>query len=129
MDNERFKILYVDDEEINLRVFKSSFRRDFNVYLANSAKEGLEILEKTKIDVVITDQRMPEITGVEFLKTIHERFPSIPPNRLILSGFAKDEEIEIAFKNYLLFSFISKPWDAADLKKIILNAIEYGKGK
>jgi response regulator RpfG family c-di-GMP phosphodiesterase len=127
MDNNRFNILYVDDEEINLRVFKSSFRRDFNVFLANSAKEGLDVLENNRIDVVITDQRMPEITGVEFLKTIHERFPSIPPNRLILSGFAKDEEIEVAFKNYLLFSFISKPWNAEELKEIIINAIEYGK--
>lgn len=128
MENSKYTILYVDDEEINLRVLKNTFRRDFNIFLANSAKEGLEILEHNKVDVVITDQRMPEVTGVEFLKQVHHLFPNIPPNRLILSGFAKDEEIEIAFKEYKLFSFISKPWNAEDLKKIIINAIEHGKG-
>lgn len=128
MENSKYTILYVDDEEINLRVLKNTFRRDFNIFLANSAKEGLEILEHNKVDVVITDQRMPEVTGVEFLKRVHHLFPNIPPNRLILSGFAKDEEIEIAFKEYKLFSFIPKPWNAEDLKKIIINAIEHGKG-
>jgi DNA-binding NtrC family response regulator len=120
-------ILYVDDEEINLRVFKNSFRRDFNVFVANSASEGLSILEENSIDVVITDQRMPDVTGVEFLKEIHHRFPDIPPNRLIVSGFAKDEDIQTAFNEYKLFSFISKPWDADSLKEIILKAIEHGK--
>jgi response regulator RpfG family c-di-GMP phosphodiesterase len=128
MEKDRFSILYVDDEEVNLRVFKNTFRRDFNIFLAGSAKEGIEILEKNTVDIVITDQRMPAVTGVEFLKQVHHMFPSIPPNRLILSGFAKDEEIEVAFEKYKLFSFISKPWNADDLKKIILNAIEYGKG-
>jgi DNA-binding NtrC family response regulator len=124
----KYNILYVDDEDINLRVFYNSFRREFNVFTANSASKGLEVLETTKIDLVITDQRMPDITGVEFLKIIHERYPEIPPNRLIVSGFAKDEDIELAFNNYKLFSFVSKPWDAESLKQIIFNAIQYGKG-
>lgn len=128
MNEIKYTILYVDDEEINLRVFKNTFRRDFNILIAGSAKEGISLMDQHKVDVVITDQRMPETTGVEFLKMIHERYPHIPPNRLILSGFARDEEIELAFKKYRLFSFISKPWNAEELKKIIINAIEYGKG-
>ncbi|HOP03732.1 MAG TPA: response regulator [Tenuifilaceae bacterium] len=122
--NEKHSILYVDDEESNLRVFKSTFRREFNIYIANSAREGMMILENSNIDVVITDQRMPEITGVEFLKQIHERFPHIPPSRLILSGFSKDEEIDVAFEKYKLFKFVSKPWNADDLREVILKAIE-----
>jgi DNA-binding NtrC family response regulator len=124
----KYNILYVDDEDVNLRVFYSTFRREFNVFTANSASKGLELLENTKIDLVITDQRMPDITGVEFLKIIHERYPEIPPTRLIVSGFAKDEDIELAFIHYKLFSFVPKPWDAENLKQIIFNAITYGKG-
>jgi response regulator RpfG family c-di-GMP phosphodiesterase len=129
MKDQLYSILYVDDEESNLRVFKSTFRREFNIFIANSAKEGMKILEETNIDVVITDQRMPEISGVEFLKQIHERFPHIPPSRLILSGFAKDEEIDLAFDKYKLFKFVSKPWNADDLKEVIINAIEFKNGK
>jgi len=123
----KYSILYVDDEDINLRVFKNTFRREFNLFLASSAKEGLKILGDNQIDVVITDQRMPDLTGVDFLKEIHQRYPHIPPNRLIVSGFAKDNEIETAFQEYKLFSFISKPWNADELKGIIIKAIEHGK--
>ena len=122
-----YTILYVDDEEINLRVFKNTFRREFNVFVANSANQGLEILANNKIDVVITDQRMPDVSGVEFLREIHQRFPNIPPNRLIVSGYAKDHDIETAFKEYKLFSFITKPWNSDTLKQIIIKAIHYGK--
>ena len=120
-------ILYVDDEEINLRIFKSAFRRDFEIILAQSAKEGYELFKNNQFDVVITDQRMPEMTGVELLRKIHETHPSIPPSRLILSGFSEDEDIDQAFKEYQLFSFVLKPWDADNLKALILKAIEHGK--
>ncbi|MDD2563575.1 MAG: response regulator [Salinivirgaceae bacterium] len=126
-DAKKPKILYVDDEEINLRVFKSTFRRDFDVTLAQSAKDGFELFSNNDFDVIITDQRMPEMTGVELLKKIHETHPGIPPNRLILSGFSKDEDVDRAFNEYQLFSFVSKPWDANDLKTLILKAIEHGK--
>ncbi len=121
--NDKYKILYVDDEEVNLRLFKNTFRRDFDILLANSAKEGLLILEKNKIDVVITDQRMPEMTGVEFLEIVNERFDDIPPNRLIVSGYSTNEAIEKAYKLYKLFRFISKPWKYEELKQVILDSI------
>ena len=125
--NAKPKILYVDDEEINLRIFKNAFRRDFEIFLAQSANEGFELFKNIKFDIVITDQRMPEMTGVELLKKIHETNPGIPPNRLILSGFSRDEDIDRAFNEYQLFSFVSKPWNAEDLKEIILKAIKHGK--
>lgn len=124
----KYKILYVDDEEVNLRLFKNIFRRDFDVYIANSAKEGLQILEKKHIDVVVTDQRMPEMTGVELLEQIHNKFSDIPPNRLIVSGYSQNEDIEKAFKQFRLFQFISKPWKYEDLKQIITNAINKRNG-
>jgi CheY-like chemotaxis protein len=118
------KILYVDDEIINLKIFKNAFRRDFEIITAESANEALEILEKERIDLVITDQRMPVMTGVELLREIYERFPEIPPQRLILSGYAEDEDIRTAFRKYKLSKFISKPWEYKNLKGIINNALQ-----
>ncbi len=120
----RAKILYIDDEESNLRIFKDTFRRDFEVYTAISGYEGLKILEQITVDVIITDQKMPEMTGVEFLKEISNRYPNIPPNRLILSGYTEDEDIKEAFKKYKLSKFIPKPWNYTELKEIIKNAIK-----
>ena len=123
MTKEKYKILYIDDEESNLRIFKNTFRREFEVFLASSAKMGIEILHKHSIDVLITDQRMPQMTGVELLRVIKEQFPNIPPNRLMVSGYAAPGDIDDAFNNYDLFRFIAKPWDAEELKHIILTAI------
>ena len=117
-------VLYIDDEESNLRIFKNSFRRDFEIYLADSAQKGIEILNETKIDVIITDQRMPGKTGLELLKEIHDIFPEIPPHRLMVSGYAAPRDINTAFEEYGLFRFISKPWEAEDLKRIILEVIQ-----
>lgn len=70
---EKIRILYVDDEENNLHAFKATFKRDFTFFfLAKSAKEGMEILNNEEVNIVITDQRMPEKTGVEFLESIIE---------------------------------------------------------
>ena len=116
-------ILYLDDERDNLIVFNSAFRRDYEVHLAGSGQEGIEILRKHEIKVIITDQRMPEMTGVELLKQIKDQFPDIPPNRLMVSGYAAPEDIEEAFNHYHLYKFIHKPWEADELKKTILHAI------
>ena len=116
-------ILYVDDEEINLRTFKTAFRREFEVFLASNATEGLEILTREKIDVVITDQRMPLMTGVEFLEQVNIKYPTIPPKRLILSGYSPDKDIQKAFDEYQLFQFISKPWEINSLRQTILNSL------
>lgn len=126
--DKKYNILYIDDEESNLRIFKNSFRRDFNIFLANSAKEGMEILKKDKIDVIITDQRMPGMTGLELLKEIHGIFPDIPPHRLMVSGYAAPNDINSAFEHYGLFKFISKPWEAESLKQTILTVLNQHYG-
>lgn len=116
-------ILYIDDEEINLRLFRSTFRREYEIVTATSASEGLKILMDRKVDLVITDQRMPDITGVEFLKMVQEKFPHIPPGRLIISGYSDYNDIERAYREYQLSKFIAKPWDVLELGEIIKNAI------
>jgi DNA-binding NtrC family response regulator len=126
--NKKYTILYIDDEESNLRVFKNTFRREFNIYIASSAQEGIEILNQFKIDVIITDQRMPGKTGLELLKEIHVMFPDIPPHRLMVSGYTAPLDIGTAYKDYGLFRFISKPWEADELKQIILTVIQTRHG-
>jgi response regulator RpfG family c-di-GMP phosphodiesterase len=119
----KYNILYIDDEAANLRVFKSVFRRDFNVSTALSGKDGLKLLDIEKFHLIITDQRMPEMTGVEFLKEVFRRIPVKPPNRIILSGFSKNRDIDEAKEKYFLYKFVSKPWNADDLRVTIDEAI------
>lgn len=124
MNNRKYNILYIDDEESNLRVFRNTFRREFNIYTAISADKGIEILKNHKVDVLITDQRMPGKTGIELLKEIHDMFPEIPPHRLMISGYAAPNDINKAYKNYGLFRFIAKPREVDKLKTIIIDVIK-----
>jgi len=68
---DKIKVLYIDDEQSNLNAFKAAFRRIFEVHLANSAEQGYDILNKYPIEVILSDQRMPEKTGVDFFQSIH----------------------------------------------------------
>lgn len=115
-------ILYVDDEESNLRTFKNSLRREYNVLTARSGKEGLEILAKNDIDVIIADQKMPEMTGVDFLKKALEKNPM--PNRILLTGYTDFEAIKDAINKGKIFQYVQKPWEKEILKNIIDKAIE-----
>ena len=115
-------VLYIDDEAYNLIAFKASFRNYYTVYTAESAREAIEILKKNNIEVIITDQRMPEITGVAFLKSIVNDYPGTV--RMILTGYTDVEAIIQAINDCKVFHYITKPWDEADLKQIIDNGIQ-----
>jgi DNA-binding NtrC family response regulator len=123
MQSEKNTILYIDDEEINLRVFRNTFRREYNVLTAASASQGLDILIHNTVDLIVTDQRMPDVTGVEFLRIVQEKYPHIPPNRIIISGYSDHDDIELAYKEYQLSQFIAKPWKDDELHEIIKKAI------
>ncbi len=118
---QKEKILYVDDEQENLIGFKYTFRNDYQLFLAKSAREGLEILKEHEIKVVITDQRMPEMTGVEFLEKIVETHPDTI--RIILTGYSDMESIVQAINKGRVYRYITKPWDKEDLRITINNAI------
>ncbi|MBD5781374.1 response regulator [Pelagicoccus sp. NFK12] len=126
--NQRYTILYVDDEQANLSVFKSTFRREFNILLANNSDEAVALLKDNKVDLLITDQMMPDMSGVELLKAIIKLYPEVPPSRVMLSGYTQPKDIDLAFDEYKLYKFISKPWEEADLKALIIEAIQAGHG-
>jgi len=115
-------ILYIDDEKDNLTVFQSAFRRNFKVHLAASGTEGLGIMKKEDIHLVITDQRMPEMTGVEFLEKIIPDHPDCI--RMVLTGFSDVEAIIQAINKGRVYRYITKPWNKEELKITIDRALE-----
>ncbi len=118
--NDKYNILYVDDEADNLVVFKSAFKKFYHIFTANSGAEGITILQENEIAVIITDQRMPEMTGIQFLKGIPEEPENI---RMILTGFSDMQAIIEAINSGYVYKYVSKPWDKNELKTIIDEAI------
>jgi DNA-binding NtrC family response regulator len=118
-------VLYVDDEVNNLNSFKAAFRHDFNVFTALSAKDGRKILDSTEIGVIITDHRMPVMTGIEFLESIIQVYPDTI--RILLTGFADINAVMDAINRGQVYKYIVKPWQNDELKMYISNAMEIYK--
>ena len=102
-------ILYVDDDPENLNSFKAVFRRDYDIYLAGSAREALDILKNRTIQVLITDQRMPDMTGTELLKLVADQYPKVL--RFMLTGFSDFDPLVDAINKGRLQAYFSKPID------------------
>jgi DNA-binding NtrC family response regulator len=115
-------VLYVDDEINNLISFKAAFRRNFNIYTAQSAAEGIQVLAAHEIGVIITDQRMPVTTGIEFLESILHLYPDTI--RILLTGFSDVNAVMDAINRGQVYKYLVKPWQNDELKIYIQNAIE-----
>ena len=115
-------VLYVDDELNNLNSFKAAFRRDFSIHTAQSAREGRKVLESEEIGVIITDQRMPGETGIEFLESILPIYPDTI--RILLTGFSDINAVMGAINRGQVYKYIVKPWQDDELKMYIQNALE-----
>ena len=122
MPENKITILYVDDEENNLFSFKAVFRIKYNVLTALSGDEALEILSKKQVHVIITDQRMPEMTGVEFLEKVLQKYPE--PVRVLLTGYADMGAVVDAVNKGKIFHYLAKPWDEKELDFTIKKAYE-----
>ena len=117
------KILYVDDEQGNIDYFKTVFRREYHVLTAKSGEEALQLLSEVEdIKIVLTDQRMPRMTGVEFLKRVMEM--PVDPVRILVTGYADMETVIKAINQGHIFYYISKPWTYDEMKIVISKAIE-----
>jgi response regulator RpfG family c-di-GMP phosphodiesterase len=122
MSADKITILYVDDEENNLFSFKATFRIKYKVLVAISGEEALKILEAKKVHVIITDQRMPEMTGVDFLEKVLEKFPD--PMRILLTGYADMNAVVDAVNKGKIFHYLAKPWNEEELDMTITRAYE-----
>ncbi|MCK7559278.1 hybrid sensor histidine kinase/response regulator [Chitinophaga sedimenti] len=122
MKNNRIRILYIDDEVHNLNAFMASFRRNYEIYIANSAAEGKQVLKGIDVHIIIADQKMPTTTGVEFFNEIKTVLPD--PIRILLTGYTDVEDIIDAINKGHIYSYIKKPWDEQELHRTINNAYE-----
>ncbi|MEM7104665.1 MAG: histidine kinase [Bacteroidota bacterium] len=115
-------VLYVDDEPRNLFLFKAAFRRYYTIITADNGDEALEILKSQKVQLLISDQRMPGMTGVELLEMARNISPST--TRMIMTAYSDVNVTIDAINKGKIFHFIPKPWDINELKNIIDNALE-----
>ena len=122
MPANKITVLYVDDEENNLFSFKATFRIKYNVYTAISGDEALKILNEKQVHIIITEQRMPEMTGVEFLEIVLEKFPD--PMRILLTGYADMGAVVDAVNKGKIFHYLAKPWNEEELDLTINRAYE-----
>lgn len=117
------KMLVVDDEPDNLDLLYRTFRRDFDVLRADSGVSALSVLStEGEVAVIISDQRMPEMKGTEFLSKTVPQFPDTV--RIILTGFTDVEDLVEAINSGQVYKYITKPWDPTELKAVVQRAAE-----
>lgn len=122
---EKRTVLFVDDEEKLLRSLKRGLLAEpYNALFANSGKKALEVLKNNEVHVLVTDMRMPEMSGLELLKIVKEEYPHIV--RMVLSGYTQISTLLTAINQGEIYKFITKPWKLEEeFKPAIRQAVEY----
>ncbi len=117
------KLLVVDDEPDNLDLLYRTFRREYQVLRAESGPKALEILEQEgNVAVIISDQRMPMMSGTEFLSLTATKYPDTI--RIILTGYTDVEDLVEAINAGRVFKYVTKPWDDQELKGVVKQAVD-----
>ena len=118
------KLLLVDDEPGILSALRRQLRHDgYEIMTASDGASGLEVLAQNKIDVIVSDQRMPGMTGVEFLRKVKTLYPDIV--RIVLSGFTELQSVTDAVNEGAIYKFLTKPWDDNQLRGHIAQAFQH----
>lgn len=117
MNTEKKKILLVDDEELNLKLFSRILRNKYELFLTQSPLEALKILAVTKMDAIITDIKMPEMSGLLLLKQSLQYSPEAL--RIVVTGDIENEELYLKQENGLFEKCLIKPFDFVELNKIL----------
>ena len=120
----KHKILVVDDEEANLRLLQRVLRseKNYEVLTAANAQDGLNHLQSSEISLIITDQRMPGMTGVELLRASLNIYPECI--KILLTGYTDLEALIDAINEGHIYKYVTKPWDADELKITVRRALE-----
>jgi response regulator RpfG family c-di-GMP phosphodiesterase len=127
MPADKIVVLYVDDEQNNLFSFQATFRLTFKVFTAASGEEALSFLETRGVHVIISDQRMPQMTGVELFEKIQEKHPD--PIRILLTGFADMKAVIDAVNKGKIFHYLTKPWNEEELTMTMQRAYKAWQDK
>ena len=122
---EKRTVLFVDDEQKILRSLKRGLMDEsYKSLFANSGQEALESLKKNEVHVLVTDMRMPEMSGLELLRIVKKEYPHIV--RMVLSGYTQVNTLLTAINQGEIFKFITKPWQLEEeFKPAIREAVEY----
>ncbi len=118
-----YKLLIVDDETANIRLLERLFRQDYYCLTASSGEEAMLLLDQHDVAVIISDQRMPRMTGLELLKRSANRRPHMV--RILLTGYTDLEALVEAVNCGLVYMYVSKPWNNEDLKLRVSRAVEH----
>jgi len=122
METQRARVLYVDDTAVNLKLFAAVFRKDYEILTTEYPEKVLQILEKEDVQVLVSDQRMPGITGIELLETVAEKHPQI--RRFLLTAFTDAETVIEAVNVGRIHGYIAKPFNNDDVRKAINASLE-----
>jgi DNA-binding NtrC family response regulator len=120
--SKKARILFVDDEERIVNLLKIMFRSTYEVFTATNGHQALQIVAANQIHVIVSDQRMPEMLGIDLLAKVRELSPNTM--RLLLTGYSDLAAVVGSVNDGEVFRFISKPWDQEEIKKTIADAIE-----
>lgn len=121
-NKKEYNLLIIDDEVEITKALARQFRRNYNVFSTTSAEEGFGIMEREKIQVVLSDQRMPGMTGVDFFSKIKSKYPDAL--KLLLTGYSDIEAVINAINEGQVFRYVTKPWNPTELDSIIKEAFE-----
>lgn len=119
----KYKIMIVDDEPVNLRTLERVFRQDYHVVTAQSGAEALTLLEQHEVALLISDQRMPEMTGIELMKNTVALRPQMV--KLLLTGYTDTSALIEAINCGLVYRYLTKPWHNDDLRLTVTRALEH----
>ena len=120
LPDDPLPILYVDDERANLVVFKATIGRGFDVIVADSGASALEILETQGVDVLITDNRMPSMTGVELCERVRQKYPDI--ERILITAYTDLDTVVEAVNRGGISRYLAKPWDPEEVRSALREA-------
>jgi len=127
MTDEIIRVLYLDDEEPNLFSFKAAFRREFEVHTCDEPHKAVRLLDEHEFHVVLSDQRMPRISGVEFFELIMPDHPDI--SRILVTGYADTDAVVDAINKGQVYRFVSKPWNEEELRGVIRAGYELNRSR
>lgn len=121
---ENYSVLFVDDEVHILNSLRRGLiEEEYTRFFANSGKEALKIMENKEIHLIVTDMRMPEMTGLDLLKIVDEKWPNTV--KVILSGYTQLPQILVTINQVDIFKFVTKPWTLEDLDAVIKKSLDY----
>ncbi len=119
---KKYELLLVDDEMANLQKLQRTFMDQYMTHLAHSGEEALQILRNNSIDAIITDQKMPNMTGVELLEASQKEYPNLV--RIVLTGFTEVDDLIAAINTGKVHKYITKPWEPDDVRLALQDALE-----